>query len=290
MMPPGPPQPLPDHRADSKPMNSEYQPTDFSDCPQDPERLPETTERLTREDRHLLEGPRSRTAEFFRLMRITTEFIRGFRGLHFVGPCVTVFGSARFPADHKWYQVAREIGGRAAGLGFSVMTGGGPGIMEAANRGAKEAGGRSIGCNIVLPQEQAANPYIDRLVTFKYFFVRKVMLVKYSQAFVIMPGGFGTMDEAFEAATLMQTGKIRRFPVIFVGTAYWQPLFDFLRNGMLQKGTIGENDLSLLWLTNSVDDVLDVLESCPSRRKPPQTDRAPEREWQLQESPAGVHS
>lgn len=270
-------------------MNNEYRPTDFSARPQTPEAPPDTPDHLVREDRRLLEGPRSRTAEFFRVVRIATEFIRGFRGLHFVGPCVTVFGSARFPEDHHWYQVAREIGGRAAELGFSVMTGGGPGIMEAANRGAKEAGGRSIGCNIILPQEQGANPYIDRLVTFKYFFVRKVMLVKYSQAFVIMPGGFGTMDEAFEAATLIQTGKIRQFPVIFVGTAYWQPLFDFLRDGMLRKGTIGEDDLSLLQLTDSVDEVLELLEHCPSQPKPKAADRPPEREWRLDNSPAGVH-
>ncbi|MCA9117793.1 MAG: TIGR00730 family Rossman fold protein, partial [Planctomycetaceae bacterium] len=253
-------------------------------APEDIGKLPETPQRLVREDRQLLEGPRSRTAEFFRVMRIAAEFIRGFRALHFIGPCVTVFGSARFSEDHHWYEVARELGSRIAQQGFTVMTGGGPGIMEAANRGAKEAGGRSIGCNIILPQEQEANPWVDKVVTFKYFFVRKVMLVKYSQAFIIMPGGFGTLDEAFEAATLIQTGKIRKFPVIFVGTAYWQPLFDFLKEGMLRKATIGEADLGLLQLTDSVEEALEMLEGCPSEVEPPRSDRPAERRWQLEHS------
>ena len=234
-----------------------------------------------REDRVLLAGPRSRTAEFLRVMRIVREFIRGFRALHFVGPCVTVFGSARFEPGHRYYELARKIGGAISDLGFATITGGGPGIMEAANRGAKEAGGRSIGCNIILPHEQVPNPYIDLTVTFRYFFVRKVMLVKYSQAFVIMPGGFGTMDEAFEAATLIQTAKIQDFPVIFVGTEYWDRLFRFLREDMVSEGTINEAEYGLFKLTDSVDDVVKILERCPSSRDTA-TDRQPaRRRWEV---------
>jgi uncharacterized protein (TIGR00730 family) len=215
------------------------------------------------DDRRLLEGPVSRTAELFRLIRILREFIRGFRTLHFVGPCVSVFGSARFPEDHPYYQLAREVGAATARLGFTVITGGGPGIMEAANRGAHEAGGLSVGCNIILPKEQKHNPYLDRVLTFRYFFVRKVMLVKYSQAFVIMPGGIGTVDEAFEAMTLIQTGKIFDFPVIFVGVEYWRPLLDFMRERLLVNQTIDAADLDRLVLTDSVDDVTATLMQCP---------------------------
>ena len=181
-----------------------------------------------------MEGPRSRLEEFFRVVRIGIEFIRGYRALHWTGPCVTVFGSARIGEGDPYYDLARRAGAELARLGFTVMTGGGPGIMEAANRGAKDVGGRSIGCNIVLPVEQQPNPYLDKMVLFRYFFVRKVMLVKYSQAFLIFPGGFGTMDEAFEAATLIQTGKIHQFPLIFVGVDYWQPLFDVLQSTLLK--------------------------------------------------------
>ncbi|TWU12197.1 LOG family protein ORF6 in fasciation locus [Symmachiella macrocystis] len=233
------------------------------------------------EDRVLLAGPRSRTSEFFRVLRIVREFIRGFRALHFLGPCVTVFGSARFEPGHRYYELAREIGRGISKLGFVTITGGGPGIMEAANRGAHEAGGQSIGCNIVLPEEQDPNPYVDRTVTFRYFFVRKVMLVKYSQAFVIMPGGFGTMDEAFEAGTLIQTAKIHDFPVIFVGVEYWDRLFRFLREDMVSEGTINENEYSLFTLTDSVEEVMEILEACPSTRivTPPQ--KQPARSWEL---------
>ena len=164
--------------------------------------------------------------------------MRGFRKLHFVGPCVTVFGSARFTAEHHYYVLAREVGQRLARAGFTVMTGGGPGIMEAANRGAKEAGGYSVGCNIELPQEQKPNPYLDRWVTFRHFFVRKLMLVKYSYAFIAMPGGFGTLDEIFETATLIQTHKIKDFPLVLVGKEYWQPLLDFLRGRLVEAKTI----------------------------------------------------
>jgi uncharacterized protein (TIGR00730 family) len=209
-----------------------------------------------KDERKLLEGPRSRTDETLRLLRIMGEFVRGFRALHFLGPCVTVFGSARFQEGHRYYELARDIGGAIANAGFTVITGGGPGVMEAANRGAREAGGASVGCNIILPAEQAPNAYLDKIVTFRYFFVRKVMLVKYSVAFVIMPGGFGTMDEAFEAATLIQTRKIFNFPVVFVGVDFWQPLFDFINDRFLAESTIVPEDLDRLILTDSVDEVM----------------------------------
>src|SRR5437660_446463 len=170
-----------------------------------------------------------------RVLRISWEFIKGFRALHFVGPCVTVFGSARFSDDHPVYDLARRTGALLARAGFTVMTGGGPGVMEAANRGAKDVGGRSIGCNIRLPQEQKPNPYLDKWITFRYFFVRKVMLVKYSYAFIALPGGFGTLDEIFETATLIQTAKIRDFPMVLMGRDFWQPLLDFLLNKLVPQ-------------------------------------------------------
>jgi uncharacterized protein (TIGR00730 family) len=207
------------------------------------------------EERVFLEGPRSRGSELKSVLTILAEFIRGFRTLHFVGPCVTVFGSARFTEDHPYYALARTVGQRLAKIGFTVMTGGGPGIMEAANRGAKEAGGFSVGCNIVLPEEQKINAYLDRRVTFRHFYVRKVMLVKYSYAFVVMPGGMGTMDEFFEAAVLIQTRKIESFPVILFGKDYWRPLVGFL-NEMVETGTIDGTDLDLFLFTDSVDEAM----------------------------------
>jgi uncharacterized protein (TIGR00730 family) len=199
----------------------------------------------------LLAGPRSRISELLRVIRIAAEFIRGFRHFHFVGPCVTVFGSARFGEDHLYYSLAREIGQRVVRAGATLMTGGGPGLMEAANRGAKEAGGYSIGCNIRLPMEQLPNRYLDRWITFRYFFVRKVLMMKYSYAFVIMPGGFGTLDELFEALTLVQTRKIESFPLILVGSAYWAPLLDFVQSTLVRAGTIAPEDLHLLTPTDS---------------------------------------
>jgi len=209
-----------------------------------------------RGERQFLAGPRSRFAELVRAVRIFGEFVKGFRALHFLGPCVTVFGSARFPADHRWYRLGRELGGALARERFAVMTGGGPGIMEAANRGAREAGGLSIGCNITLPHEQQPNPYLDRFVEFRWFFVRKVMLVKYSLAFVVLPGGFGTMDELFEAATLIQTATIEDFPLVLMGTEYWAPLLTFLRGSMLAEGTIAAEDLDRLIVTDDVDEAV----------------------------------
>src|SRR4249919_1864480 len=186
------------------------------------------------EERVLLEGPHSRLKELRLVLRVAWEFILGFRTLHFVGPCVTVFGSARFDESHPYYALGREVGRGLARLGFTVMTGGGPGLMAAANRGAREAGGRSVGCNIELPQEQKPNPYLDQWVTFRHFFVRKLMLVKYSYAFIAMPGGFGTLDEIFETATLIQTHKIKDFPLVLVGKEYWQPMLDFLLGRLVE--------------------------------------------------------
>jgi uncharacterized protein (TIGR00730 family) len=182
--------------------------------------------------------------------------MRGFRSLHFVGPCVTVFGSARFREGHPSYTLAREVGGRLARAGFTVLTGGGPGLMEAANRGARDAGGRSVGCNIELPREQKPNPYLDRWITFRHFFVRKLMLVKYSYAFIAMPGGFGTLDEMFEVATLIQTQKIKEFPIVLIGREFWHPLTDFLRGRLLEGGKIDAADLERILVTDSPEEAV----------------------------------
>lgn len=206
-------------------------------------------------DARFLAGPSSRLTELGRALRIFRETIRGFRHLHFIGPCVTVFGSARFPETHRYYQQAREIGAALAKSGFTVMTGGGPGIMEAANRGAKEANGRSVGCNIILPFEQQPNPYLDLFVEFDYFMVRKLMLAKYSYAFVAMPGGFGTLDELFEIATLVQTAKVKEFPIVLAGVDYWEPMLDFLRNTMLANGTINAEDVDRFMVTDSATEI-----------------------------------
>jgi uncharacterized protein (TIGR00730 family) len=203
------------------------------------------------EVRRFLQGPQPRRTELVRAIRIFVEFIRGFRALHFVGPCVTVFGSARFKEDHPYYALGREVGRELARAGFTVMTGGGPGIMEAANRGARDVAGRSVGCNIELPEEQKPNPYLDRWVTFRHFFVRKVMLVKYSYAFIALPGGFGTLDEIFETATLVQTGKIKDFPIVLVVRDFWEPLIDFLRARPLAAATIAAADLERFVVTDS---------------------------------------
>ena len=210
-------------------------------------------------DRVLLEGPHSRLREILLLLRAGRDFVRGFRALHFVGPCVTVFGSARFDEHHRYYAMAREVGAALAGMGFTVMTGGGPGVMEAANRGAREAGGRSVGCNVELPFEQEPNAYLDRWVTCRYFFVRKVLLVKYSYAFIVLPGGFGTLDELTEALTLIQTRKILQFPVVLMGGDYWTPFLAMVER-MVDAGTISAADLDLMLVTDSVTDAMAHLE------------------------------
>jgi uncharacterized protein (TIGR00730 family) len=216
-------------------------------------------------DTVLLEGPQSRLKELFILVRAIRDFVHGFRGLHFVGPCVTVFGSARFPAGHQYYELGREVGTALVSLGFTVMTGGGPGVMEAANRGAKEAGGRSVGCNVKLPHEQFPNKFLDRYVTCHYFFVRKVLLFKYSYAFVVLPGGLGTLDELTEALTLIQTGKILQFPVVLMGTAYWKPFIDLLRE-MVTVGTVSATDLDLFLITDSVPEAMAHIDHHAIRR------------------------
>src|SRR6266513_4053641 len=206
-------------------------------------------------DEIFLEGPRSRLAEFVTLLRVMRDLLRGFRTLHFVGPCVTVFGSARIQRNDSHYELAMKMGAAIARRGVTVMTGGGPGIMEAANRGAKEAGGRSVGCTIELPSEQPANAYLDRCVRLHYFFARKTLLVKYSYAFVVMPGGAGTLDELFEALTLIQTGKIKNFPIVIMGTDYWKELLHFIET-MAQRGMIAASDLNLIYATDSVDEAI----------------------------------
>jgi uncharacterized protein (TIGR00730 family) len=210
-------------------------------------------------DRTLLEGPHSRVRELALVVRVVADFLRGFRTLHFVGPCITVFGSARFTEGHPYYMLGRETGAAIARLGFTVMTGGGPGLMEAANRGAKEAGGASVGCNITLPREQEPNRYLDRWVTCRYFFVRKVLLFKYSYGFVALPGGVGTIDELFEALTLIQTRKIERFPIVLLGSAYWRPMTDLLHR-MATDGAIAPADLRLMLVTDSVEEAMRYLE------------------------------
>jgi len=214
---------------------------------------------LRDEEKAFLKGSRENPAELASAGRIFLEFVRGFQRLGEIGKCVTVFGSARFHDGHPYYVLARKLGRRLAEEGFTVMTGGGPGIMEAANRGAKEGGGLSIGCNIQLPSEQKPNSYLDRFVEFEHFFVRKVMLVKYSQAFVVMPGGFGTLDEIFETITLMQTNKLESFPIVAMGGPFWKGLGEFIRNTLLTEQTIGPPDLDLIHATDSIEKAVKII-------------------------------
>jgi uncharacterized protein (TIGR00730 family) len=220
------------------------------------------------EDELLLERPRRpqpvprvpELAEFtrgdpWRVLRIMGEYVHGFDALAEVGAAIAIFGSARTSEADPMYQAARDVAGRLAQAGFAIITGGGPGIMEAANRGAREVHGLSIGCNIELPHEQGTNPYVDVAVNFRYFFCRKTMFMKYSEGFVLFPGGFGTLDELFEALTLIQTGKVKRFPVVLFGSAYWNGLMEWVRHHILAEAKINAEDLGLLTVTDSVDDV-----------------------------------
>jgi uncharacterized protein (TIGR00730 family) len=211
-----------------------------------------------------LDGPKPRINEFLFAWDLFKQFIRGFRTLHFVGPCITVFGSARFKETDQYYAVAREFGKRIAELGFTTMTGGGPGIMEAANRGAFENEGVSVGCNIRLPHEQYPNPYMHKWITFDYFFVRKVLLVKYSYAFIILPGGIGTMDEFFETYTLAQTKVITDFPIVLFGKEYYGPLMATL-DMMIAKGTVSAEDKNLILLTDDIDDAMTHIQTYISK-------------------------
>lgn len=224
------------------------------------------------EERIFLEGPQSRKRDFFFIMKVVVELIKGFRALHFVGPCATVFGSARFSEDHPTYKLSREMGAELAKIGFTIMTGGGPGVMEAANRGAKDVGGRSVGCNIVLPQEQKPNIYLDKWVYIRYFFVRKVLLAKYSYAFVVMPGGFGTLDEFFEALTLIQTVSIKRFPVVLMDKKFYQHLHAHFET-MVEGQTVSKVDMDLFLYTDSVEEAIahiqkNAIDKFELRKKP----------------------
>lgn len=210
-------------------------------------------------ERRFLSGPRPRSSDLWFAIDVFRELLRGFRILHFVGPCVTVFGSARFDETHPYYDLARRVGAELANAGFTVMTGGGPGVMEAANRGAREAGGGSVGCNIVLPSEQRPNSYLDRFVECRYFFVRKVLLAKYSYAFIAAPGGYGTIDELAEILVLIQTGKIKSFPVVLLGRKYWQGLLDFFRDTLIAQSTIAHEDLDRLIITDDPKEAVDAI-------------------------------
>ena len=221
------------------------------------QRLPHATQ-----DEQLLESPsldEFTHTDTWRVFRIMGEFVEGFDELASLTRGISIFGSARTATSDRYYNAAQETAALLAREGYAVITGGGPGIMEAANRGAFEAGGLSVGCNIELPFEQGANPYLTRSVTFRYFFVRKMMFVKYSLGFIIFPGGFGTLDELFEALTLIQTRKIRDFPVVLFGSDYWRGLLDWIRDTALKDGKISEQDLKLLHLTDSPQEVVDIL-------------------------------
>jgi uncharacterized protein (TIGR00730 family) len=213
---------------------------------------------MSKSEIQFLQGPQSRLKELKFTFEIVIELIRGFRALHFIGPCITVFGSARFKEDHPYYDLTRKAAAAFAKLGFTILTGGGPGLMEAANRGAKDVGGRSVGCNIQLPVEQKPNAYLDKWVYMKHFFLRKVLLVKYSFAFVVMPGGFGTLDEYFEALTLKETHKIKDFPIIIFGKEYHKELLkhiDVMRN----NATISEQDTRLYLVTDDIDEAVQLI-------------------------------
>jgi uncharacterized protein (TIGR00730 family) len=253
--------------------------------------------RTPTEDERLLQSPVETPAAHdflhsdpWRVFRIMGEFVEGFDNLARIGPAITIFGSARTPVNHPEYAAARETARLLGEAGFGIITGGGPGIMEAANRGARDADVLSVGCNIELPFEQGINPYVDVAINFRYFFVRKTMFVKYAEAFIIFPGGFGTMDELFEALTLIQTGKVRDFPVVLFGSAYWKGLMDWFRTSLLAEGKISPEDMDLVLVTDSPEEAVRTVVDCyehncslsgrPSRRR--RQDEKPG-----QEKPAG---
>ena len=224
-------------------------------------------ERASDLESRFLRGRRHRGADLESAVRIFLEFLKGFESLDIEGPCVTVFGSARFPEQHPYYQLALMVGSELAAAGYPVITGGGPGIMEAANRGAKSAGGYSIGCNIALPKEQKPNPYLDKVLEFDHFFVRKVMLVKYSCAFVVFPGGYGTLDEVFETSVLMQTGKIEHFPIILMGQTYWAEMNDFLKKSLLHERTINPQDIELFHFTDDPVKAIEIIRTYQKKQQ-----------------------
>ncbi|WP_108425674.1 TIGR00730 family Rossman fold protein [Flagellimonas amoyensis] len=216
-----------------------------------------------RKEQHSKGWNEIKTNDSWAIFKIMGEFVNGFEKMSVIGPCVSIFGSARVREGNHYYDLAVKIAQRIAEAGYGVITGGGPGIMEAGNKGANLAGGTSVGLNIDLPFEQHDNPYIDedKSLDFDYFFVRKVMFVKYSQGFVVMPGGFGTLDELFEAITLIQTHKIHTFPIILVGTDFWKGLLDWIKNTMLEAGNISPRDLDLIQLVDTEDEVVEIIDA-----------------------------
>ncbi len=232
--------------------------------------------KFLREEASFLKGARARIKEVKYVFGVLYQFYKGFRTLHFVGPCVTVFGSARFKEGHPYYEMARRVSSEIAKQGFAIMTGGGPGVMEAANRGAKEANGLSLGCNVVLPHEQHENPYLDKSVTIDYFFVRKELLRKYSYAFVVMPGGFGTLDEFFETLTLIQTGKVEKFPVIIMGVEFHQHIYEHVQR-MIEEKTISLADMDLLLFTDDIEEVVSHIKKY--KHSAPEKIKEPRKAW-----------
>lgn len=257
------------------------------ECPKQPQLAPEQniTEQeiraqeifeLETAEQSFLSGPRSRLRDFMTLFHVGQDLFRAFRVLHFAGPCVTIFGSARTSKGARYYELARKMGEVCAQLGFTVITGGGPGIMQAGNQGAFEAGGRSLGVNIELPFEQMLNPFVHRSVTMRYFFTRKVVLVKYSYAFIVMPGGAGTLDEMFETMTLIQTGKLKNFPIVLMGREYWQPLMDFVYK-MADEGMISPQDPDLIFFTDDIEEAKAHLQRHAVRQFGLRRKRIPEK-------------
>ncbi|HLR31900.1 MAG TPA: TIGR00730 family Rossman fold protein [Fodinibius sp.] len=227
-------------------------------------------EKKDRNEKRIATGSFDQThsEDVWSLFKIMGEFAEGYDKLFKIGPCISMFGSARTAADHDFYTLAQETAKKITREGFGIITGGGPGIMEAANKGAKEGKGKSVGLGITLPHEQGVNTFVDKhyVINFNYFFARKVMFVKYAQGFIVFPGGFGTLDEFFEALTLIQTRKIEAFPVVLVGTEYWGGLVDWIRDTMVNNGTISEDDVDLFQLTDSPDEVVEIISDFYQRR------------------------